>query len=175
MKGLLENDIIRLRAPEPEDLDKFYSWENDTSTWGFGSTITPFSRFTLKQYLIDSNNDFYSDKQLRLVIVHKESEEAIGAIDLYDFDPFNSRAGVGIFIDEDYREKGIGHQALLLLEEYASEFLKIHQLYANISTKNNASIGLFTKCGFKKAGELKDWLSRSEGYDNIFVFQKIYK
>jgi len=29
MSKLLENDMIRLRAPEPEDLEQFYQWEND--------------------------------------------------------------------------------------------------------------------------------------------------
>ena len=41
----LENDTIRLRALEPEDLDLLYAWENDTSLWEFGSTLVPYSRY----------------------------------------------------------------------------------------------------------------------------------
>ena len=33
----------------------------------------------------------------------------------------------------------------------------LHQLYANIATKNTASIALFTKFGFEKIGVKKDW------------------
>ena len=38
----LENDTIRLRALEPEDLDLLYAWENDTSLWEFGSTLVHY-------------------------------------------------------------------------------------------------------------------------------------
>ena len=29
----------------------------------------------------------------------------VGAVDLYDFDPRNKRAGVGIVVDENYEDK----------------------------------------------------------------------
>ena len=48
---MLENDCIKLRAPEPEDLEVFYKWENDTTLWPLGSTLIPYSRYDLKQYL----------------------------------------------------------------------------------------------------------------------------
>ena len=67
MSKLLENDVIRLRAPEPRTWNSS-GWENDTDSWTLGATTAPFSRFTLKQYLIESQNDPFSDKQLRLMI-----------------------------------------------------------------------------------------------------------
>ena len=50
--NLLESAIIRLRAPEPEDLELLYKWENDTSLWLAGNTRAPYSRFQLKQYIL---------------------------------------------------------------------------------------------------------------------------
>lgn len=73
MNRFLENNILKLRAPEPEDLDQLYKWENDTSLWEYGASITPYSRFELKQYLIDSKHDLFSDKQLRLMIIDRKS------------------------------------------------------------------------------------------------------
>ena len=34
---------IELRAVEPEDLDALYRWENDSSLWIYGSTVSPLS------------------------------------------------------------------------------------------------------------------------------------
>ena len=48
---ILENRSISLRAPEPEDLDLLYLWENEPSIWHVSGTLTPFSRYILKQYL----------------------------------------------------------------------------------------------------------------------------
>lgn len=173
MKKLLENKRIRLRATEPEDLELLYSWENDTEMWKNGVSVAPFSRFTLRQYLIDSTQDIYTDRQLRLMIESKESGETIGTIDLYDFDPFHRRAGVGILVDKRFRKEGYGLQALQLLEAYSFDFLHLHQLYAFIPAGNHISIALFTKAGYIMAGRLKEWLSVGDSFEEVQVMQRV--
>ena len=170
---LLENETIRLRAPEPEDLDKLYSWENDPALWELGSTLSPYSRYLLKQYIADSGNDIYDRKQLRLIIELKETLTPIGTIDLYDFDPHHRRAGIGILVDPIYQKKGLGTSALNLLIDYAFSFLKIHQLYAYIPVTNTPSLRLFEQCGFETIGILKDWLSTTDGYVDVRLAGRI--
>ncbi|HBG59039.1 GNAT family N-acetyltransferase [Proteiniphilum sp. UBA1028] len=173
MEKLLENKEIRLRAPEPEDLELLYKWENDTGLWEYGNATAPYSRFSLKQYLTTSKQDIYADRQLRLMIGLMETEETIGMADLYDFDPFHRRAGVGILIDENRRNRGYGLQVLLLLEEYAFGFLSLHQLYAFIPEKNCASMRLFRNAGYYPAGKLYEWLSSGDIFEDVQVWQKI--
>ncbi|MDR2041647.1 MAG: GNAT family N-acetyltransferase, partial [Tannerella sp.] len=64
---LLENETVRLRAMEPEDLDFLYRWENDTRLWRYGNTMAPYSRFSLKAYLSDAHLDIFHARQLRLM------------------------------------------------------------------------------------------------------------
>ncbi len=173
MNKLLENSIIRLRAPEPEDLEVFYQWENDTSLWQYGSSITPYSRFALKQYLIDNKNDLFTDKQLRLMIEIKLTSAVVGSVDLYDFDPFHRRAGVGILTDNKYRRMGYGLQALSILEKYAFEFLKLKQIYALIPENNSGSAKLFSKAEFVVTGKLAEWLSTGDLFEDAIIMQKI--
>src|SRR6185436_12887613 len=101
----LIGELIRLRALEPSDVDLLYQWENDASVWSVSGTLAPFSKFVLEQYLASSHQDIYSNKQLRLMIdlsANNEEDEpesrGIGCIDLFDFDPKNRKAGVGILI-----------------------------------------------------------------------------
>ncbi len=170
---LLENDKIRLRAPEPEDLEVFYKWENDSSLWRLGSCmLTPCSRYDLKRYLA-SPNDLYESKQVRFTIEHKSEKKAIGTIDLYDFEPYHRRAAVGILIDEAYRGNGWGTDALSLLYKYAFSFLKLHQLYACVLAGNEPSKKLFAGCGFKETGLLYDWLQTENGYEDVQMFSLI--
>ena len=175
---LLENERIKLRAPEPEDLDSLYKWENDTSLWHLGSTLTPFSRFDLKQYIL-STKDIYEAKQLRLIIEIKQEQDifktlaAVGTIDLYDFDAHNSRAAVGIMIDKAYQQSGLATEALFLLCKYAFSFLKLHQLYAFIPMKNKPCIKLFKGCGFLEKGTLSDWQQTEEGYEDVLLVSLI--
>ncbi len=162
----MANQEIQLRALEPTDLDFLYEIENDQDLWYLGSITTPFSRHVLTQYLESAHLDIYTTKQLRL-IVEKEGK-TIGAVDLYDFDPLNRRAGIGIVIRKDERAQGHGKKALKRLLHHCKERLNMHQLYATIPSDNLASIQLFRSCNFEQCGIKKQWLlSQNEWIDAI--------
>lgn len=171
---ILEGKYIRLRSPEPEDLEFLYKWENDTAIWQVSNTITPFSRFTLKKYIETSHLDIYENQQLRFMIDSIEDEKTIGTIDLFDFDPYHHRAGVGILIgEESFRGKGLADDALKVLIEYSFKVLMLHQLYCNVGAHNKDSLHLFEKNGFVMIGEKKDWLRTLEGWTSEYLLQLV--
>ena len=111
---------IYLRALEPQDLEFIYAVENDQRIWEVSNTQTPYSRFLVKQYLKNAHQDIYEAKQLRLAICQDEDFPAIGLIDLFEFDPKNNRAGIGIVIQgTENRKQNIGSEALELLIRYS--------------------------------------------------------
>ena len=155
---------ISLRPLEPSDVDLLYRWENDMEIWEISNTKTPFSKHILAQYLLESAKDIYASKQLRLII-QNEKNIAVGAVDLFDFEPFHLRAGVCILIHKkEERGKGYASDALFALEKYGLEVLGLRQLYANIAADNSSSLQLFEKCGFKKVGTKKQWLKTFSGW-----------
>ena len=167
-------DII-LRAPEPEDLELLYKWENDTALWHLSNTLSPFSKFTLKRYIETSDKSIFEAGQLRLMIQIEQTSETIGTVDLFDFDPFNSRAGIGILIaDKSSRRKGYAKIAVKAMIDYCFSRLKIHQLYCNIAAGNSASIRLFKEAGFVESGRKKDWLFNGSSYEDELLFQKVH-
>ena len=170
----LEGNTVYLRALEPEDLEFIYAIENDESIWTVSNTNTPFSKFLIKQYLENAHQDIYEAKQLRLVICKTESNETIGLIDLFDFDPTNNRAGIGIIIQEkNNRINGYGSEALQLLINYSFTHLQLNQLFANIGTENEISIALFTKFGFQLIGIKKQWNKVNNLYKDEALYQLI--
>ncbi|WP_417939952.1 GNAT family N-acetyltransferase [Flavobacterium sp. RS13.1] len=172
----LKGNNIYLRALEPNDLDFVYAMENDEDIWEVSNTNTPYSRYLIRQYLENAQQDIYEAKQLRLAICQDEDFPAIGLIDLFDFDPKNNRAGVGIVIqNKEKRKQNIGSEALELLIKYSFYNLNLHQLYANISVGNVASIALFTKFGFEQTGIKKDWILLNGRYQDEAIFQLINK
>jgi diamine N-acetyltransferase len=169
--ALLKNDRIVLRALEPEDLDTLYEWENDSSVWRSGNTVSPYSRYVLKEYISQSHLTIYEQKQLRLMIELQETHKTVGIVDLYDFDLHNKKAGISILLATQYRKNGIATEAIKLLTNYAFTFLKIHQLYAYIAITNEASKALFTRCGFKISATLSDWATSEDGFTDVLVLQ----
>ena len=169
---LLENENIRLRAVEPEDLDRLYAWENNTQLWDVGNTRNPYSRYVLKQYIVDSDKDIYESKQLRLMMVSVQTGETVGTVDLFDFDIHNSRIALGLYVDAAFQGNGFARESLHLIEEYVFTYLKIHQLYCHISENNTASMRMFEQEKYEKTGLLKDWIKTATGFENIVVFQQ---
>ena len=172
----LKGQNVYLRALEPEDLAFVYALENDLSVWEVSQTQTPYSKFLIHQYLENAHQDIYQAKQLRLAICKNDTFDAIGLIDLFDFDPKNHRAGIGIIIQETKdRNQGFGSQALDLLIQYSFDHLALHQLFANIATTNEASIRLFTTFGFQMAGVKRDWNFSQGTYTDEAMYQLIRK
>jgi diamine N-acetyltransferase len=163
---------ISLRPLEPNDIELLYQWENNLEIWEVSNTKSPFSKHILAQYILESAKDIYETKQLRLII-QNEKLEAVGAVDLFDFEPYHLRAGVGILIhNKTDRNKGYASDALKALSKYAFEVLGLRQLYANISADNLNSIKLFEKSGFIQAGIKKDWIRTTSGWKDEIIFQK---
>ena len=163
---------IRLRAPEPEDLDVLLSIENDEKLWEVGTATGPYSRYQMKRYLAEVQNDIYIDRQLRLMIQH-ETAGVAGIIDLCTFDPRHSRAEVGLVVREDMRRQGVAREALEMLERHCFGLLGIQQLYAYVPRQNTPSLALFRSAGYAEVAVLKDWVKTGSKFQDAVLFQKI--
>ena len=182
----IEGKICRLRALEPEDLEAMYGWENDTAAWQVSGSVAPFSRHVLSRLIDEQAFDIYATRQMRLVIELREAEavgtcgevagacgKAVGAVDLFEFDPQNRRAGVGIIISPEYRQKGLALDALLTLEGYVREVLHMHQLWCSVGANNAASLALFRRAGYAECGCRREWILTSSGAVDEILMQKI--
>ena len=172
MKPSLQDERIALRALEPEDVDLLMRWENDEANWPLSGTLAPYSRHILREYVAHSSADIYSSRQLRLIITERTGEQAIGTIDLFDFDPFHLRAGVGILIGEkSYRRQGHASRALTLIARYGFQYLGLQQLYCTIGAGNQGSQRLFEKQGFKRSGTQAQWIRLNGRFEDAYFYQ----
>ena len=170
---MLENITHRLRAVEPADAVQLYRLENKSDEWWLGANLTPFSQATLEHYAA-GKHDLYADLQLRMMIESKgDANICVGAIDLYQLDPRNRRAGVGIAIEAHKRRNGHGIAALNLLSEYAFGHLGLHQLWAEVPASNGESVQLFLEAGFEQKGIMSDWVWNQKQWQDAHWMQKI--
>lgn len=169
MKALLGTSVY-LRALEPEDLAFLFEHENDEDFWQVSNTQQPFSKNTLRNYLNNAHLDIYEIKQMRLIIALKSTDEAIGMIDLYDFQPKHKRIGIGILLLSKFQGNGFASEALSLLIDFTFNQLDVHQIYACVETDNDKSIRLFENKNFKMAGIKKEWnFYKGKFHDEIFM------
>ncbi len=167
--------MIKLRPIEPGDIDFLYEIENDKDLWHLSSQQQGFSKKMLLEYINEADRDIYEAKQLRLAIENTGDKKLLGFIDLFDFDPKNKKAGVGIVIKKEERNKGNGAKVLKEIISYAFDILHLHQLYANIGENNQSSIALFEKMKFIRTGTKKDWIYKNGKFENVLFYQLIQK
>lgn len=163
---------INLRALELDDLEFLFKIENDSKFQKISSSILPFSKHYLEKYIMESNLDIFLEKQFRFVICI-ENNNPIGLIDLFDFDPINHRAGIGIVIINTHRKKGYALESVKLIEDISKKDLQIHQLYVSVGVDNKSSLNLFKKLGYLEIGVKKDWNYVNGQYIDELLFQKI--
>lgn len=168
---LLTDGTVTLRPPEPYDIDTILRWENDTVAWTSATTAAPFTRRNIEDYVMSYDPDIFATRQLRLIIEHEGV--AVGAVDLFDFDPVNRRAGMGIVIDPTERRRGLAGRALTLLARYGASRIGLHQIWAMAAADNEASRRLLLSAGYVTAGRLRSWLRRGESYEDAFIYQQL--
>lgn len=169
---------ILLRKIEPSDLPFLYQWENDAASWADGANHNPLSQQDLRDYIASTTGDIYRDGQLRLIIEQITNDQSLinnitndqspitnatlGCLDLFDFDPRNRRAAIGMYIAPEARGNGVGRQALEQLEQYAFDHLNLRVLYAVIATSNAPCSALFRSAGYTPSSPLSAWTLESD-------------
>ena len=103
-----------------------------------------------------SASDRSSESEIR-TLNSQLSPSILGCIDLFDFDARNRKAAIGMYIAPDARGKGVGKQAVQLLEDYAFGFLHLRMLYAIISVHNTPCSHIYEQMGYTPSSVLKDW------------------
>lgn len=96
-----------------------------------------------------------------------------GCIDLYNYDPLNKRAAVGVMVATKYRRQGYALAMLYELEKLSTTNYQLHTLFADIAESNTASIALFRKAGYTECGRFREWLNVKGQYIDAVRMQKL--
>lgn len=159
---------IYLRAMEPEDMEMFRDMTNDPETeWFIGGWSFPVSKVEqdnwYKKSVIDKNN-------LRFTVVLKESDLAVGMVNLVNIDWKNRSAYHGIKLSPSTpKGHGIGTDAVMAIMKYAFEELQLNRLDGAWTEFNQASLLLYKKCGWSVEGTKKrEVFKRGKFYDRFF-------
>ena len=159
---------VTLRKPKLLDLDQLLLWENNLDNSLFSDNPIFYTKEQIEEFLT-SDQDIFLDRQIRFMI--DSGGSPIGCVDLFEYDMVNSIAGVGIFIDEKFRNMGIATKALSLLKSICIKDYFISNLHANILYNNKTSIKLFERAGFTRNGVKENWIRTENSMLDVWFFQ----
>lgn len=162
---LKDNEIV-LRAIEENDADLLYKMINDPEMermvvgWSF-----PVSKSEQIQWIHTQKSN---SSNMRYIV--EMDKKAVGMASLTKLDFKNSVCELNIKLDSDAKGKGIGYRTINLLLNYCFNELNIHCATAEILDYNIPSQKLFTKCGFKKEGVLRNRVFKNGEYHDLFAY-----
>lgn len=173
MSKMFYDGNVGLRTLEPEDVNLLYAWECETDAWQSNNTSAPYSRHLLREYLSNYDADIFKTHEVRLMVEH--DGQPVGTLDVFGFDPLNSRAEIGLYVAVQFRGMGVGDKAIrLAVDQYAFGVLSLNQVFATIRVDNAAALSAFAKAGFEKAAVLRDWIGIGGGkYADAVIMQRI--
>lgn len=158
---------VMLRAIEKEDCEMIKDMFNDPELeklvvgWAF-----PVSSYAQEQWF-QAN---YGDKNnLRFVIETKE-DGAVGIVTLTNIDWKNRRATNGIKLaNRNLCAKGIGTDAIMAIMRYAFDELGFVRLETSRFDSNEASKGLYTKCGWVEEGIKRSYVYKNGKFRDLTI------
>jgi RimJ/RimL family protein N-acetyltransferase len=156
---------IYFRPLEIDDIDKgWQKWINDENSSEFLDGIFPVSRESLIKY--------YSDNQppnsVIFSICDKSNDKYFGNAKLGSIDWVNRRCTYGRLIGlEEYKNKGFGTEALVLLIKYGFLKLGMNRIYSGAIKDNIASLKSNEKVGFVKEGIQRNAIWRNGKFNDI--------
>lgn len=166
---MLCDDMLRLRALEPEDIDALYDWENLSDYWREGCTLAPYSRLNMHRYIEGYVADPFHTGELRLMAELTAEHLPVGLLDLYDVEVRHRRAFVGIIVSPVHQRKGYGTRSLRLMSQYCAAHLGLIQLLAVVPADNEASLALFRGAGYKPLVRLPSYLATPGGFADALL------
>ncbi len=111
----------------------------------------------------------------RLVAVMDGEQKIVGLVSLWTFS--NRRrahvGSIGIFVHDDYQNRGIGSQLMAAIIDLAENWLNLKRLELQVNTDNPSAIRLYEKFGFEKEGTLRKNAFRDGAYIDAYTMAKV--
>lgn len=144
-----------LRALETSDLERVFAWHNTPALYeNLGGNFRWVSHAVEEEWL--RRRSVYSANEVNLAICVSDSQEHIGNIYLRDIDWVARHAELHIFIGaQEQRGRGYGESALRQALAHGFRDLGLQRIFLFVLASNQPAIRLYTKCGFKEEGRLR--------------------
>lgn len=149
----LTGQNIMLREYQAEDISAIRAWVNDEGTTRYLST-----RYWPPQTMVDTQEFLSrmlqsSHNAYNFVIADRETARYIGQLDMFRVDWRLRQGEIGMVIaDAGERGRGIGTEALLLMQRFAFLTLGLERLELEVHMQNAAALRCYEKAGFTLEG-----------------------
>lgn len=154
MTELARGPRLYLRKLNETDLDRTWEWLHRPDINSKIGVRIPFTKDEQKAWFAKLAQD---DNKIVFAVCQISDGSHIGNLSLDMIDRRHRNARFSIFIaEEGERGKGLGSEAMGLLEEYSSSVLGLHKIWCKTDAGDPRVIRFYEKLGYRQEGLLRE-------------------
>lgn len=166
----LDAPRVRLRWLTAEDVDCVFAIFSDPKMMRYWSTPAMTERAEAEELVEGIHEQFGSKSGFQWGVERKSDGQLLGTCTLFHVDARNMRAELGYCLASDYWNQGYMREALTALLKFSFETLKLRRLEADVDPRNESSLRILDKLGFRREGLLRErWNVDGEIQDSTFL------
>ena len=138
----------------------------------WGTLQMPYqSRDEIKQKLANPTSKLH---RLIAVIKEEQKQKIVGMASLHTYHDRRAHVGgLGMFVHDDYQNRGIGSQLMEAVIDLGENWLNLMRLELTVYTDNPSAIHIYEKYGFVIEGTLRKYAFRAGTYVDAYAMAKV--
>lgn len=169
---VLDDGVVALRPPEPDDVDPIYAICQDPDIARFTLVPSPYARQDAVSWLERSTENWRTGERASFAIVDAATGEVLGNLGVVRFDWTDDVAEVGYLVKREARGRGVAPRALILVARWVLGELGFGRLELMTDVRNTASQRVAEKAGFVREGEVDPPERCRERSDRMVLFAR---
>lgn len=109
----------------------------------------------VRAYIAEIHRFFRRRQLFQWGVATRDAGTVIGTCTLTQYSPVHERAEIGFAIRQSHWGQGLGTEAVTALVDFAFESLGLHRLEADVDPRNERSLRLLYRLGFRREGILR--------------------
>ena len=157
--------LINFINLDENDIEIVRTWRNNDNIrkWMYSEYI--IGKEEHKRFIKNLKNN----KKNSYWLVIDRSLDKIGVIYLNKFDYENRNAYLGIYTNPLSKKKGKGRLLMIALLNLSFKIINLHSLKLEVLKDNEKAIQFYRKWGFKKEGELREFIYKNNEWKNVLI------
>ncbi|MEH7346751.1 GNAT family N-acetyltransferase [Bacillus sp. JJ1532] len=162
-KIILENEVVRLKELDQNDLDGIFEASQDELIWKH-MTLNIATKVDAVEYVQNALTNKEHGTEYPFIIIDQKTKQIIGSTRFLDLHLEHKRLEIGYtWLNTKYWRTNINSNCKYLLLEYCFENLGLHRVQLKTDHENLRSQKAIERIGGKKEGILRNHMIRQDG------------
>jgi RimJ/RimL family protein N-acetyltransferase len=152
----LPSERLALRQLVDADVSALFAVFSDPDVMRYWDSGPLKSRGEARLLLEDIRDGFRTRRLFQWAVADAASDTAIGTCTIWRVDPLHRRAEIGFALARAHWSRGLATEAVGRLIQFAFDELDLHRLEADVDPRNDRSLRLLERLGFRREGYLRE-------------------